>query len=175
MADCHLKYYVYMGINTVFAALGLALLCLILLEGFTAMNLAISVAAGIISMVMYRRLLPLPPSSKGINLLKFALYPFYLVGQVYLSAFSAVKLIFTKADVAIITVKTELTNSLLRTILANSITLTPGSVSLELNDDTITLLWLKNKKDSPQDAQKAGETIKRKLEKMLLKAEKRGD
>jgi multicomponent Na+:H+ antiporter subunit E len=134
--------------------------------------LAIGIVLSFGVIFICHRLLPLPKILKDINLFKIVFYPFYLVVQVYLSAFNAIKLIFTGADASIIEVKTQLSNSFLKTILANSITLTPGSISLEIKDDAIILLWLKRKKESQQDAQKAGESITRRLEKILLKAQR---
>ena len=160
-----------MGRNTVLIVIGLSLIWLILLEGFTILNLALGIVISAVSVYICHVLIPLPKIAGNINLFRFALYPFYLVGQVYVSALNAVKLVFTGADVDIIEVQTRITNPFLRTILANSITLTPGSVSLELKDDLITQLWLKGKKESHQDAEKAAELIKRKLEKKLIVCE----
>jgi len=161
-----------MSKNTVFIVFGLTLIWLILLEGFTVIKLVTGIAAAVCSVVICSRFLPLPQIAKDINLFRFALYPFYLLAQVYLSAFTAIKLTFTGADVSVFEVKTQLSNSFLRIILANSITLTPGSISLEIKDDIITLLWLKGKKESLQDAEKAGNSIKCKLERILKNAEK---
>ena len=160
-----------MGKNAVLMVAGLSVIWLILLEGFTILNLATGIVISAISVYICHILLPLPKIAHNINLFRFVLYPFYLVGQVYLSAFNAVKLVFTGADVDIIEVQTKIANPFLRTILANSITLTPGSVSLELKDNQITMLWLKGKKESHQDAEKAAGLIKRKLEKKLIVCE----
>lgn len=158
--------------NTILIIMGLTVMWIILLEGFTVVNLALGIIISAGCIYICHRLLPLPKMIKNINLFRFILYPFYLTGQVYLAAFNAMKLIFTGANVSVIQIRTQISNSFLRTILANSITLTPGSVSLELNDTIITILWLKKKTENHQDAEKAGELIKQKLEKMLIKAEK---
>ena len=82
-----------------------------------------------------------------------------------------IQLILTEADADIIEVKTSLKNVFLRTLLANSITIIPGAISLELKDDTITVLWLKRREDDSRHARKTIESLKCKLERILLKAE----
>ena len=99
------------------------------------------------------------------------MYPFYLIGQIYLAGFSAIKLILSQPKVDIVQVKTSVTNEFLKVILANSITLIPGTVSLDLKDETITVLWLREKTSGPEDLDNAGELIKGDLEKMLLKTQ----
>lgn len=44
---------------------------------------------------------------------------------------------------AIVCTKTKLTNPVARLLLANSITLTPGTLSVELKDDTLYVHWVK--------------------------------
>jgi len=161
-----------MGKNIILIILGLTLIWLILIGSFSILSLCLGLGFSIVSIYICRRLLPSSETIKDVNLFKIALYPFYLIFAVYLSAFNAMKFIFTGTNVSVIEVKTRISNGFLRTILANSITLTPGSASLELKDNTITLLWLNGKNESRNDAQKAGETIKNKLERILIKAEK---
>jgi len=91
---------------------------------------------------------------------------------VYLSGFNAIKLIITGADAGTIEVKTQLSSGFLRTLLANSITLTPGTVSLDLNNDTITVLLLTGKTNAGKDTEDTAASIKGTLEKMLLKVQK---
>ena len=160
----------YLNRNMLFSIAGLTAVWIILFEKFTVPLMAAGVVVSAGCVYICNRLLPLPKTA-NIKTFGLIIYPFYLIIQVYLSAFNAIKLILTGVDVDFIEVKTKLSNNFLRTILANSITLTPGSVSLELKDDTITLLWLKGKTESHQDAEKAGESIKSKLERILLRAE----
>ena len=158
--------------NIFLVVLAMSFACVVLFENFTVMSVSagILVSAGSIY-ICYHLLPPLKTKSK-INLAGLVLYPFFLIGQVYISAFNVIKLIIMGADVDIIEVKTKISDNFLRLVLANSITLTPGSVSLELNDDTLVLLWLKGKKQSFQDSEKAGGLIVNRLERMLIKADK---
>jgi multisubunit Na+/H+ antiporter MnhE subunit len=91
---------------------------------------------------------------------------------VYIAGFLALRVVLTGAHVEIVEVKTEITNKFLRTILVNSITLVPGSVSLDLQDDAITVLWLQKKTEGSSNIENAGELIKGKLERMLRKMQK---
>ena len=84
----------------------------------------------------------------------------------------AIKIILTDARVEVVNVQTNITNPFLRTLLVNSITLVPGSVSLDLNENTITVLWLMQKSAPPGETEKADELLKSKLEGMLIKAQK---
>ena len=112
----------------------------------------------------------LPPSkSKTINIFRFIIYIFYLVGQVYLAGFNAIKFIFTGANLHVAQIKTKISNNFLRIILANSITLTPCTTLLEMEEDTFTVLYLSKKDSPPLDE---GEYIKGKMERALIKAER---
>ena len=157
--------------NTLYIIALLSAIWIIMFESLTIPVIAAGIAISVVSVYICRRLLPFQKMA-GIDLLKFSIYPFYLIGQVYLSAFNAMKLIITGADVDIIEVKTKISGSFLRTIFANSITLTPGTISLELKDDTISVIWLNSKKDKEQNAEKAEAAIKNNLERVLLWAEK---
>jgi multisubunit Na+/H+ antiporter MnhE subunit len=91
---------------------------------------------------------------------------------VYLGGFIVIKQILTHADVDIVRIKTKVSNKFLQTVLSNSITLIPGSTSLDMTDNTITVLRFKDKIDDSPDSEKAGEALKGNLEKILLKAER---
>jgi multicomponent Na+:H+ antiporter subunit E len=65
----------------------------------------------------------------------------------------------------LVEVKTELRSPLGRLILANSITLTPGTLTVDVNDQTLLIHWI----DVPADVDidKATETITRQFERTL--------
>ena len=64
----------------------------------------------------------------------------------------------------IIIIKTELKQDLAKLILANSITLTPGTFTLDINDDQLLIHWINVKTD---DIDKATEIIGKRFEKYL--------
>ena len=157
--------------NAIYVTILLTAVWVILIEQFTLPILAVGIIVSAGSLYIYRRFLPFPKMT-GINFLSLALYPFYLIGKLYVSAFKAIKLIVSGADVDVIEVKTKISNSFLQTILANSITLIPGAISLELKDGIITVLLLKKKTNNHEETKKAGEAMIHKLENFLLKAQR---
>jgi multicomponent Na+:H+ antiporter subunit E len=54
----------------------------------------------------------------------------------------------------IVIIKTELKNDLAKMILANSITLTPGTFTLDINDDKLLIHWINVKTDNTDEATK---------------------
>jgi multicomponent Na+:H+ antiporter subunit E len=154
----------------IFAVILLAGTWVILSEDISVITIISGIVIGILCIYISNKLLP-AQKIKNIKVFRLIIYIFYLFIQIYLSAFKVLKLIFTGARVDIVYVKTKIKNSFLQTMLANSITLPPGTISLDLKDSTITVLRLTNEKDD-QDEEIAGEVIKGKFEKMLLKMEK---
>ena len=159
-----------MNKNSIYLIILLTAVWIILCEELSVSTVATGIAISAGVAYFYQKYLPLNAIT-GVNFLILAMYPFYLIGQIYIAGFNAIKLILTEAKVDIVEVKTKVTNELLRVILANSITLTPGTVSLELKDETITVLWLREKTSAPRDMDEAGESIKGKLERKLLKTQ----
>jgi multicomponent Na+:H+ antiporter subunit E len=93
------------------------------------------------------------------------LYMLFLVKEIYVAGIATLGKIFTgDVHTDIITIKTELPTEFQRSILANSITLTPGTVTLDVSDQAITVLWLDAK---TKNQTLAGELIKGKLERKL--------
>ncbi len=106
------------------------------------------------------------------NLKFFIPNPFYLiffliimVANLYKSSFQVVKAVFTgNTNPRIVHFRTRLRSDIARTILANSITFTPGTLTLDLNDDHLIVHWLLC---STIHNKAAGETIKTNIEKTL--------
>jgi len=157
--------------NSIYLIILLTVIWVILCEELSVPTVAAGIVISAGCTYFYQKYLPLSKIT-GVDFLRLAIYPFYLVGQIYIAGFHAIKLILTEAKVDIVEVKTKITNDLLRVVLANSITLTPGTVSLEQKDETITVLWLREKTGGSGDLANADELIKGKLENKLLKAQK---
>ena len=160
-----------MNKNSVYLIILLTLVWVVLCEELSPVTVATGIVISAGCAYFCRKYLPLSVVT-GVNFLKLSMYPFYLIGQIYLSGFDAIKMILTGASVSVVKIETSLTNNLLRVILANSITLTPGTVSLELKNEKITVLRLTKRRKTPESARDVGEDIKGRLEKMLLKAQK---
>ncbi len=68
------------------------------------------------------------------------MYAVYLAGQIVLANISVIKLIYTKREQPCIrTFATSLKTKAARAVLANSITLTPGTVTVQLTDNVLTV------------------------------------
>ena len=148
----------------------LTLLWVVLREEITAFNIVSGLLIGVGAITYSRKFLPLS-KIKNVNFIRLIPYVFYLLGQVYLSGFYVIKIILQgKARAEIVQVKTLITNPTLRVILADSITLTPGSILLDLSEDKITVVLLMSK-DEPQITDNADGLVKGRLEEKLLSAE----
>ena len=153
----------------IYKILLLAALWIVLFERFNVPVLILGLAIGAGCVFICIKLLP-PSKTRNINFFRLFLFVFYLIGQVYLAGFNAVKLIFTGANIHVVEMKIKISNKFLRTILANSITLTPCTILLEMEDDTFTVLYIKERK---KEAMKSDSVfIKDKMERVLIKAEK---
>jgi len=69
-------------------------------------------------------------------------------------------------DPGIVRVKTRIKSEMGKTFLANSITLTPGTLTVDLKDDTLYIHWIKVRS---QNLEKATEIIIGRFEPILLK------
>lgn len=99
------------------------------------------------------------------NIFKLTLFFCVLIYEIYLAGFSTIIRIITgQINPGIIEISTDLPHEFQRSILANSITLTPGTVTVNLNRQNIRVLWLDVKTKNPTIA---GVLIKGNLEKYL--------
>ena len=152
------------------AIVALTFMWIIFSENLSFATAIMGVIFSIICINVSLRLLPLPKIGK-INVFRLViLYPIYLIGQIYLTGFSAMKLILMGASTNIVITKTSITNNLLRMFLANAITLTPGTATLNIEEDELTILYLKLK--NSEDEQDPGEAAKGGLEKFLIKIQR---
>jgi multicomponent Na+:H+ antiporter subunit E len=154
--------------STVFGVTLLTVIWIVLRENLSVQTALTGLLASAACIYFCHRFLPLPKTS-DIRLIRLLVYFLFLIGQVYIAGISVIRILLTGSGVRVVDVKTGITNPLLRTILVNSITLIPGSVSLELEDCTITVLWLVKREQDHTD--KATELLLHKLERMLRKAE----
>jgi len=141
-----------------------------LTENLSLGNIVLSFIICVVVVFFAARFLPRQNISE-VRFVKLITYPFYLVGQIYVAGFMVIKILLKGLHVDIITVKTEIKAEMLRVILVDSITLTPGSILLDLNGDNVTLLWLRDI-DTPLDPEVADKQLKHKLERRLIKAQR---
>lgn len=160
-----------MGRHTIFIVPALTVVWIILMEEISVLSVVLGVVTGVLVSVFSKKFLPSQEIS-NVNFFKLITYPFYLIGQIYVAGVAVIKIILTGSVVDIVTVKTALKSEALRVILADSVTLTPGSILLKLDKENLTLLWIRGK-DTHADPDTAGELLKGALERRLLKAERK--
>ena len=156
-----------MGKHTFFVALALTLVWFILVEEISWMSYAIGLTISILSLHIGSKFLPFKEIA-NVNFFALIVYPFWLLRRIYVDGLYLMKFILTgtNTQVGVVTVQTRLSNEHLRIIAANSITLTPGSVFLKLEDENITLLWVGDEASVVEEM--------RRIEDKLLKAERQG-
>lgn len=162
-----------MKISTIFTVAILALAWMLLMESFSPVIIISGIAVGAGCVFFSSRFLPLGKMA-GVNFGKIATYPFFLIGQIFFSAAYVSKIIFKGAKIDIVEVHTNIKNDYVRVMLADSVTLTPGSVMLELEGEKMTILWLRER-GSPDietlDEREIADKIMGKLESKLIKAQ----
>ncbi|MEO0081162.1 MAG: Na+/H+ antiporter subunit E [candidate division WOR-3 bacterium] len=138
------------------------------------MNPATLVAGAVMSLIAalwFGRELPVQPV-KLLNPVRW----FWLLVYVPVFAWACLK---ANVDVAmrvlspglvlrpgIIKIRTSLKSDIARTFLANSITLTPGTMTVEIKDDVLYIHWIDVRTDDPEVA---GRMIKGPFEKLLAR------
>lgn len=92
-------------------------------------------------------------------------YLLYLLAQMYLSSFAVlINILRGNINPRVVHFRTRLHSDLARVLLATSITLTPGTISLELQEDHLIVHWLDAK---TIHSKYAGMLIKGKMETLL--------
>lgn len=101
------------------------------------------------------------------NPLFFVAYFFLVVYYLYAASLKMLAAVFTgNVQPRIVHFRTTLHSDLARMTLANSITLTPGTITVDLNDDHLIVHWFFC---TTTHSRGAGEIIKGKMEKVLLR------
>ena len=90
-----------------------------------------------------------------INIPRLFLFFTVLIYRIYKAGLSVIPSIITgKTKIGIIDIKTDVPEGLASTALANSITLTPGTVTIEKNGQEIKVLWLNKTTNNSVEAAK---------------------
>ncbi len=127
-------------------------------------------AAGsaVISLITFRLFIPSHQAALRyivIHPLYLLLYLFMMIWFLYQSSFHVMKaIVLNRESPRIVHFRTRLRSDVGRMILALSITLTPGTICLDLNDDHLTVHWFTC---DTTHSKEAGEKIKGKLEALI--------
>ncbi len=96
---------------------------------------------------------------------RLAIFLFYIIYAMYASSLKMLPAVFSgKISPKIVHFKTRLRSDLARMILSNSITFTPGTITLDLNDDHLTVHWMFC---NTHHSKVAGDAVKGRMETML--------
>ncbi|PIE05219.1 MAG: cation:proton antiporter [Spirochaetales bacterium] len=95
------------------------------------------------------------------------IFIFYLIYSLYASSLKMARSVITgRAIPRIVHFRTRLRSDVARMVLCNSITFTPGTITLDLNEDHLTVYWFFA---HTRHAKAAGEAVKGRFEKLLSK------
>lgn len=93
-------------------------------------------------------------------------YFFKLMFEIYKSSISyIIRIIKRDCEPCIVEVELSVTDPLIITIISNSITLTPGTMTIDVNDNKLTVLSLNNYTDCAKSIERE---IKNKFEKIFI-------
>ena len=163
-----------MGKHTFYVILTLAVVWIIMMENISWRTIGTGFLVVIVVMHFERKFLPYE-EIKDVNFFKLATYPFFLIGQIYLSGWQVIKMVITGCRIDVVNVRTPLKSETLRFILGDSITLIPGSVLLEIEGDKLTVLWIVPTKTPQLNEEQTEEMMKGKLERRLGLAQREVD
>jgi multicomponent Na+:H+ antiporter subunit E len=149
----------------------LAVVIIILTEDISVRGVFVALAVSSVAVFFSAKYLPVRQVS-NIKFFRLVTYPLYLIWMIYYSGFQVIKIILKGSRVEVVTVATDIKSEILRVILVDSITLTPGSVLLDLDGERVTLLWIRDK-NTPPGPVSADKQLKEKLERRLKKAERK--
>ncbi|MCL2215636.1 MAG: Na+/H+ antiporter subunit E [Defluviitaleaceae bacterium] len=156
-----------MGKHTIFVIVTLTLVWCVLMEGVSWQIVATGMFMGMLSMHLMGKFFNFE-EVKNVDFYKLLTYPLWLIGRIYLDAFFLLRLIFSDAKWGVVETNLELKSEFLKILLADSITLTPGSVFLERRKKNIYLLCIGKRDKQGYPASVEG---LRAIEKQLIKSE----
>lgn len=157
-----------MARSSIYAFVGLIFIWVILAETLSVFTVGTGAVLALACLMFGRKFMPLKRLQR-VRFHKLLTFPFYLFGEIYVQGFAVMRLILAGARADVSDVQTELKHDFLKAILVNSVTLTPGSISLDLNNETLTVLSLVPKDGSEPNT--AADEIRR-IERQLMKAER---
>ena len=162
--------------NLIYAFIALFAIWIVLVGNLTPYAFISGAIVSIVCVLFTKKFMPL---KKIDNVYFFKLIPhcLFLIKEIYRHSFIVVRLIFTGAKADVVRMKTNIRSEFLQAILINSITLTPGSIPLNLdeeNDELLVLVLVD--KDTPNLSKEEKELLDPiNLERYLTRAQKDPD
>ena len=128
--------------NSLLTFIALMLIWLVLMSEISWYAVVSGIIGSLFCTFFTAKFIPLPPIT-DVRYFRLFRYLFVLIKEIYGQGFQVIKLIFVGAKPHLTTFKTDLESGLLKAILINSITLTPGSIPLSMNEnDELHILYL---------------------------------
>jgi multicomponent Na+:H+ antiporter subunit E len=166
--DARRTWSFFRFIITVFAMFGVWLVFTTSLELFTL--LAGLIGSVIVAALTYNIFIARHQANLRFFVPHPVYLPLYLIMMVYFLYQSSIRMlgavITGRVSPRIVHFRTSLHSDLARMVLASSITITPGTITLDLNDDHLTVHWFFC---STSHSKKAGEMVKGHIERWLKK------
>ncbi len=149
----------------------LFLIWILFSASFDSYSISIGIVGSfIVTIISFRAFIPFHQSHIGYvvaNPFFLIVFLFYLIFSIYYSSFKMLKAICNgESNVKIVHFRTHLHSDLARMLLALSITLTPGTICVDLNDDHLVVNWFNS---NTVHNKEAGHKIKGTIEKILQK------
>ncbi|MCL2372896.1 MAG: Na+/H+ antiporter subunit E [Defluviitaleaceae bacterium] len=155
-----------MGRHTIFVMLALTAMWVILVEDISWRTIAIGMFVSMLAMHYMGKYLK-HDEVENVNFYKLATYPFWLIAKIYTDAFYLIRMIFSDTKCGISKEQLVPENDTLRMIMLDSVTLTPGTVFVELEGNEITLLSIEDRNADGYPFARAG---LREIERVLREA-----
>jgi len=149
----------------------LIVLWCVLNEDFSIITIGIGLAFSTLTILMVHLLFSDNDDVKNyrIPLGLFLWYIVVLIYQIMRSGFIVAKAVVTEnINPKVVHIRTEVHNHWFQCLIANSITLTPGTVTIDKTDHDLQVLWLCPTTDDPKEM---AETILGPFEKILKKGD----
>jgi len=134
-----------MGRHTIFVMLALTAMWVILVEDLSWQTVAIGMFVSMLAMHYMGKYLK-HDEIENVNFYKLATYPFWLIAKIYMDAFYLIRMIFSDTKCGVSKEHLVPENETLRMILLDSVTLTPGTVVVDIEEDEIILLSIEDRK-----------------------------
>jgi multicomponent Na+:H+ antiporter subunit E len=145
----------------------LGMIWLVLIEQVTWIQLLVGLSLGLAAVLVTDRILLIDCYACISRFNPFVLFYFvlYVTGQIYLSGLQMIRQILTgRMQVGLVGIRTDLPDDFAVAVLANAISLTPGTVTVERSGSHLTILWIDCVTTDPEQA---GRLIKKQMEQIL--------
>jgi multicomponent Na+:H+ antiporter subunit E len=161
------------NIHLIGVIFGTTLFWVILNEKIEFLNIVLGIVISIVVLIITDRFILKKPFSETyrFNIVFLVKFYFYLIYKIFSSGFEILPIIIKgNENNVIVDIKTELDNELYIVLLANAITLTPGTITVENKGQNLKVLWIN---PTTEDSEEAGKIIKANFESLLMKASKK--